>query len=271
MRLSQIARKLNVTQSEIVKLFVNAGIESPKGGNTKLSEEQLALITKKFGELVEEPEVEETAEVVEVVEVVETIEADLIPEPVEAENIPEPVEEVIAEKEIIETEVVGEAEIVEEAAKAAEIEVIRVKKVKLDGIKVLGKIDLPEPIVKKAEKKEEESIEEPVKPERTSSNRNQQFTNKNRRKPHKKAPLTFEQKQALEEKKREKAKKDRERKLKEKKRSHYQTNVQKKSVAATPKKKKVVKDISKSKSGRTKITTRNPFKRFWIWLNDPYA
>ncbi len=254
MRLSQIARKLNVTQSEISKLLVQADMESPKGGNTKLTEEQLAQVFKKYGEIEEDQEVEE----IEVAQSEVVIES--VPKVVEVEVE----EEEVSEVEAIKTPVPEAAEEVEE-----EIEVIRVKKIKLDGIKVLGKIDLPEPKVKKVEPKEEDSQVEGDKTKRPAGN--QRFAKQNRRKPYKKAPLTFEQKQALEEKKREIARKEREKKQKEKKRAHYEKQVSKKKVA-TPKKKKTTKvDQENYANKRTKIETRNPFKKFWIWLNDPYA
>ena len=58
MRLSQVARKLGVTPTTVQELLVEKGYESPKNGNVKLNEEQIAELYKHFDITVfTEPEV----------------------------------------------------------------------------------------------------------------------------------------------------------------------------------------------------------------------
>lgn len=259
MRLSQIARKLGVTQTTITDLLVEKGYDAPKGGNAKLNEEEVTTLYKHFDITVfTEPEVVKELEKENIVE----------------EQVTEPVPATVEEPE---TEVEESADDNPKGDPAVEsnsdveeketVEVIRAKKVKLDGIKIVGKIDLPEPKPKK-EPEEEEIKETKVRKQRRNSH------NRNRR--QKKAPLTFEQKQALDEKKRKREKAEREKKQREKKKAYFEKNIkpkQKASAEAVQKKKKKKVEAARKETAkvRTKLTSKNPFKRFWQWLNDPYA
>jgi hypothetical protein len=259
MRLSQIGRKLNTTQSDIIKTLESLGEIAPTSGNSKLTDNQIALLYKAYKYNPEE----EKEEVVEEAEIKEEI-----VEPVTKEEPIIEVEEIIEETPIVE-EVVTPKE--DETPKTEPIEVIRAKKIKLEGIKVLGKIELPEKPVKETP----EAID-------TETNQEEKSTKKvvrieRQRKPsrhkHSKKPLTFDEKQALEEKNKLREKRSRERKLKEKKKEYFEKNIKpKQEKAGTKKKKNKKKEIdNNSTSKRTKITTKNPFKRFWLWLNDTSA
>ena len=58
MRLSQLARKLNVSQSEINGLLKRRGISHKGGGNTKMNEDHVTLVIEYFmPELLEKNEV----------------------------------------------------------------------------------------------------------------------------------------------------------------------------------------------------------------------
>ena len=247
MRLSQIARKLGAMQSELSEKLVANGEKAPEGGNSKLTDDQIALLFKLYNYV----EPEETKEEVEVKENIETAHPDEpaidIKEEVVEEEPPAQVEEIGIESS---TEVSEPEEIEPEE----EIEVIRAKKIKLEGIKVLGKIELPEKPAKVKEENEDE----------VKSNYKDR-----RRKPE----LTFEEKQVLEERKRLREKRKREKEIKEKKKKYFEQNIKpKQEQIGVKQKKKKKREISKATpEKRTQIKSKNPFKRFWIWLNDPYA
>ncbi|MEQ8924935.1 MAG: translation initiation factor IF-2 N-terminal domain-containing protein, partial [Fulvivirga sp.] len=217
MRLSQLARKLGVTQTDINELLLEKGFEAPEGGNSKLTEEQVTALYKHFDiPVFTEPEELKKLE----------------PEVVEEEVIDEPHDEVKeedssdkekqakieetpkTEEPVVEKKGITVDDITEENIPS--FDVVRAKKVKLEGIKVIGKIDLPEP--KPKPDKKEKSEEELANHDKRSPRRGSKYNKGNRRK---REPLTFEQKQRLEEKKRLREKEEREKKLKEKKKAYF--------------------------------------------------
>ncbi len=268
MRLSTLARKLNLTPGEIINALKKAGLEAPESGNAKLNDQQLEVLFKLFG-TVEESQQEvieiEAAEEIPEIDPIETVEQAVVEEQPETPN---PTEEINQEPLTnIDEETLPSISTID---KVGDLEVIRVKKITLGGIKVLGKIDLPEKPVKIQADAEDgnESVKE-NKP-RTKRVPREKKAFKGQR--DKRKPLSFEEKQALEERKRLKEKREREKKIKEKKRKHFEKNVlpKQKEAAAKKKVKKVAKP-QQAEGERTKLTTKNPFKRFWQWLNDPYA
>lgn len=149
-----------------------------------------------------------------------------------------PVEEI---QEIIQQE----ETVVEEEAPAEPTEVIRVAKVELQGLKVLGKIDLPEPRKK---------VEAPVPPREARKDQpkreQRQWNN----------PL--EQKRQQEARDKEKKRKDDAERLKEKRTNHYYNKV--KSVPTKPVRKveeqTVVEDLGVKEPPKTLIG------KFLRWL-----
>lgn len=267
MRLSQIARKLGVAPSTVSELLVKKGYDTPKNGNAKLNEEQIAELYKHYDIVVfTEPEV------IKELEAEAEKEANMEEAVIEEKEIEiaAPSLEMIKEEEVENINEPEESLAVEEVTEEEPIEVIRAKKVKLEGIKVLGKIDLPEPKVKK----EVEETEDSEKEEVTTKKRPQRTPRNKRDQRRKKPELTFEQKQAAADRKREREKREREKKIKEKKQAYFRENIKPKqteSALAAKKRKKKKEQAKQSSPQRTKITTKNPFKRFWQWLNDPYA
>ncbi len=199
MRLGQLARQLHIEPKKIVIFLEKQGVTIEDSPNFKMDDDILELVTKQFEKPVEvEPIKEEIPEPVkEPIEVVEpTIEKEEIQE-VQKEEIKETekveeVEEVEEIKEVevkepkeeplpvesIEKAVEKPEEVTEELTKQTpedekteedneplflEIDgVIRAPKVILDGIKVVGKIDLPEPKTKEEVVTETEAKEEPT-------------------------------------------------------------------------------------------------------------
>ena len=115
MRLGQLARKLAMKPIEIVGFLAKQNIIIEEGGNTKLEDDQVALILKKFGPEPEEPSAKPA--------VIEPPPAPITPETEVAIEIETPANEITEEEKV---------------------EVIKAAKVELSGLKVLGKIELPE-------------------------------------------------------------------------------------------------------------------------------
>ena len=132
-------------------------------------------------------------------------------------------------------------------------EVIRAPKVSLPGVKVLGKIDLPEPKQPEPKAEEETNQDEPQKEERKPKR-------KSKSKKQDRNPIARKREREQREKERQKQKQ-----LKQQKKErteHYQQQLEKaksQSKIKTKKKKPVNKKVEQEKL--------NPFKRFIKWLN----
>ena len=121
MRLGQLARKLEVRPNQIVEFLATQNVELTSGTNTRISPEQLDMVVRFFspGKLIEDSseEVEERM----------------------PENNPE-------NSEVINAELTSDSlrdSVVEEYPVEKE-DVIKAPKIELSGLKVLGKIELPE-------------------------------------------------------------------------------------------------------------------------------
>lgn len=180
MRLAQIARKVGKTPNEIARYLDEKSTDPiAKDPNIKLTEDQVTSVLDNFQTVGDsELEAPSTNSESDNAEATETVEAETIEEatPIEEIEIPssetEPgnaeevaavdSEEVAVESEkdttdIIEEGVSAEADSDEEEFYEAEVdpdaELIKAPTVKLDGLKILGKIELPE------DKKEPEVVE----------------------------------------------------------------------------------------------------------------
>jgi len=273
MRLSQLARKLNVSQSEINGLLKRRGVSHKGGGNTKMNEDHVTLVIEYFmPELLEENEiadenitVESKNEIHEEQEVKEEQKEELIPEVVEEEKS---ISETAPNDDIVEIEV---------------IEVIRAPKVQLEGLRVVGKIDLPEKEKKpNKEKPAEEIKKEAVKVEKKEVN-NKPSSNKHGHKKSKHRNYskvrgksqeeTYDEKLKRLEREKSRTHKEHQKKIREKKKQYYLKTVQKKQVSIP--KPKTVKKQSENITSDTSIknrkkTNKNLFGRFWPWLNGEY-
>jgi hypothetical protein len=163
MRLGQLARKLAVRPTEIAEFLSKENIQLEANSNTRIEDDQVIHLVKHFApDMVEAIKAELTKEKITVVEedkIIVTPEVE-VPVPVTVtESLPEP--EVISvqpEETVVSRVVVVEPVLVEETNTAvSDEEVIRAPKVELPGLKVLGKIEIPEP-----KKKETEPVAEEV-------------------------------------------------------------------------------------------------------------
>lgn len=159
MRLGQVKRTYNIETSKIVTFLKDNGVEISNHPNSKLTEEQLELVLdnlKPKVEVIAEPITEQNINTNEVKEVTINKEDTKV-------KVETPKEIVKEEPQIGEViEIKKEApkkKTVELETEDENIEVIRAPKQKVEGLKVLGKIDLPEPKVKPEDKIEEKISE----------------------------------------------------------------------------------------------------------------
>ncbi len=189
MRLGQLARKLAIIPAEIVDFLATNNIRIDENTNTRLEHEQLIQVVKHFAPArIEEfttPAIDETQDIVEEpvlqekpVLQIETV----IPEVIE----PEPV---LTTPDILqEMAVTDERNVIPDVEQEQKIEVIKAPKVELAGLKVLGKIELPQP--KKKEPKPETETESPEQTATTPDAESKSFSHtrkEGRRKSHPKS------------------------------------------------------------------------------------
>jgi hypothetical protein len=123
MRLGQLARKLSLRPSQLVDFLSAKQIHLEEGSNARLQDEHVTAIVTYFApERLQEIVTQSKAE-----EVFVEVTPEVIPEPV---KIIEKIEVVVEDIKLEEPQ---------------EIELIKAPKVELTGLKVLGKIELPEP------------------------------------------------------------------------------------------------------------------------------
>lgn len=134
MRLAQLARRISVKSSEISSFLASKNIEIENSSNAKISDEHVQVVLEYFA-----PELLKGEEV--------------------AVERSEPLEEI--NEEVAEDEglvIIDDSATVPESSVEDEIlpEVIKPIKVELPGLKVVGKIDLPEPKTKEQSESSEE-------------------------------------------------------------------------------------------------------------------
>jgi hypothetical protein len=252
MRLGQLARRLSLRPAQIVEFLANNNIQLDPNSNTRLEDSHVSIIVQKYAPesltaIVSEPdEIEEVAQVIEV-------------------ELP------IAEP------VVVQQPLTEEVKTTEEIEVIRVPKIELSGLKVLGKIELPEPKKKEpvTEQKPEEVvegaiegsveektvIEKPVRPR--NPNRKPAHQKRERSQQHEwKNPLELKREREAretEDKKRRDIERERERRKK-----HYEEKVK---AVAQPKRAKAAKEqpVVRKRPVDTRPVPKTWFGKFLRW------
>ena len=188
MRLSLVAKQINVGTSTILQFLSAKGHKVDNNPNAKLNFELLTLLANEFGanQLLETQEVVKPLEVVAEIPVVEPI-IEKVPEPVVEEKKPEPVPAPVVEELVVENPVVEIPKIEVPVVDTPKVEEAKTPEKQI-GLKVLGKIELdkrgnpvapkptpkpmaevkePEPIPidtpVEMEVVEEKSVEEPVK------------------------------------------------------------------------------------------------------------
>jgi len=272
MRLGQLSRKINVKPTDIIEyLDKDLKVKMNSHLNSKVEDQYVDLIISHFSEAVSKttPKSEK-----------ETPAESKKEAPVKkAEKVSEKKEKIIKpEKEI---------EIVLEKTEEIEIETIKASAQKLDGLKVIGKIELPPPPppemieidgvmydkqeVKKQRKEEKEEKEQrraQLQKKKTESPNNPEVKNRIHP-PLVKKHLSFEEKKEVDDKDYLKRKRADEKYQKEKQRKHYE-KIQLLKPTSKVEKKKPTKKIKIQESEVIKESKPKPkslLGKFWRWLN----
>jgi hypothetical protein len=251
MRLGQLARKLSLRPAEIVEFLSLQGIQIPGNSNSRMEDPHVTLVVGKFAperlsEIINEEDEPEVKEVIE---------------EVEKEQRPEPVDEIQEQAE--------DSTPVSEPSDApnADTEVIRVQKIELSGLKVLGKIELPVPKKKEVETTQElttTSAEKLVKQKGKEKKTHPPTSKRNRERLQSGEwvnPLEMQrQREAKEAEDRRRLELERE---KEKRKKHYQKKV--KQVAPVKRSKPAKEEETEPVVMKKKPTTwLGRFLQWWI-------
>src|SRR6478609_6378709 len=258
MRLAQLARKLLIRPSEIVDFLTERGIQIEDGLNTRLEDNHVGLIMQKFAPA---RAAEVAAELV--IEKAEELK-------VETEKVPEVKSEI--------TEEVHSQEVTSSENEGSEKpELIKAPKVELSGLKVLGKIELPQPKKKETpisndeivgdpqpteEGVKEETKETPQRnPERRKENRKPYLNKRESSERPKVNPIAAQrEREALEAERKRRAKVKEE---KEKRTQHYLKKVK---VVGPTKSAKLVQEEFEEMTPLAPVPT-SWWEKFKRWLN----
>lgn len=228
MRIGQLARRLGIPPSDILGFLANNNIETESGANSRLEETAVSMIIRHFA-----------------------------PEKM-SEPLEEPADEVVEEP----TPSVDETAVPE-----APPEVIRVTKVELQGLKVLGKIELPGK--KKVEEQEStpvpEGTESPERPERTERPERaprREFQKRDNRRDSREWKNPLEQKRQREAREAEEKKREQAERLKEKRTNHYYNKVKSVPTKAVRK----VEEQTVVEELETKEPPKTIIGKFLRWL-----
>lgn len=280
MRLGQLAREYKVPLTEIISYLKEVDPAYPSfHGNSKLDDQARALIARRFEVVVESPTVLTEDHVEEVFsepeqnvdqiepEVTEEVEEELEPtmdapeqpqDTIEEPNEPDTIEEPNEAEESIETDRL--LELLESEGETgidlSKIKIIKASKRELSGLKIVGKIELTEPISKKTEKKE--ATEKSTKTDKRTRNQQSELNQED-----------LEKKRARIKKNREAYEKRQERQkvreAKAQKRVHYERKLS--PTKTKQQKQKVVKERTMPRAAEQSTQKMSLWGKFWKWLN----
>ena len=276
MRIGQLARKYNVSIQEIIDYLEEEQYHVDElQPNAKLMGEALEMVIARFGDFGEfeteiqekkesepvsvEPEVEESEPIQEEVQAEETI----------AENEPtisEVVEEIKLPVEKPKESITSDRLIEMMEAEDSDIDIekfthIKAPKKELEGLKVVGKIDLPEP--KPKAPVESEEVKEP-EDYRRRGNRRPPLSDEEKEKRRLRAKRKKEEYEARQEK-RQKEKEIAA--VKAKKEAHYRQKMEQVSVKPKTKPSNEIDPTIDDTPQKVVTKRKGPLGRFWVWLN----
>ena len=262
MRLGQLARKYDVTLQEIISYLKELEpSHDTLHHNSKLSEQTITLLAKRF-DYLEEPgdEIEQKfgePEVVDIEQTVEVPQSDLDATSPEAE-VQDPQKKV---EVVIETDKLLEL-LESEEVDLSKITLIKAPKKELNGLKIVGKIDLPDPKSKTAEKSEQREKE--PKPDRNARHHRRQLSEEELEKRRLKAKKKKGEYQARQEK-REKEKEKKQKKVLNE--ARYQQKLQQAKYNQLKHKDKTQSPQSSSEVKEQRPKPKTLFGKFWRWMN----
>lgn len=248
MRLGQLARKLSLRPAQIIEFLALQNIQIEDSSNARIEDSHVLLVVQKFAPESLEKIVEEADEV-EVIEEIPPI-----------ENNQSVVEEPVPQVQSEETKVVDE------------VEVIRVPKIELSGLKVLGKIELPEPKKKESTPEQVDNVNSPSVTEEEPSTEQKPMVQKPKgKKTHAKRERSKqgEWKNPLEQQRERETREAQEKKRmeieqeKEKRKKHYQQKVK---ATTQPKRVKPAKEESAKVKPANTTQPKTWVGKFWKWL-----
>lgn len=248
MRLGQLARKLALRPAEIVGFLAKNSIQIEEGSNTKIEDDHVSLIMTHFA-----PE--------RMAEMAAELAAEKNPSVKDIELRPEPVKDIIIEdtrSHIIDVPFVDPEPVVE---------LIKAPKVELSGLKVLGKIELPEPKKKEPQQVESITTEDTVVPieEQKKPEPRRQFVPRKERSEQRpvKNPIALQrEREAMEAEKKRRVNTERE---KEKRTQNYLKKVKAPSPTKSVSLVKEQVEVMVQEEKRTPPKTW--FGRFMRWMN----
>ena len=269
MRLGQIARKYDVSVQDIIDILrENIPDLNMMHPNAKLDLESESFIEEHFRESIQDSPVTETEAEISIASIEENHTSDeinigiyneLLEDKNSSEVTSNEAEEIIATiPETITTDKLLElVESDEQNVDLSKITLIKAPKKELNGLKVLGKIDLPEPRKPKSPEKEEKKSKENGKKQNHLS---EEEAEKRRLWAKKKKE---ENEARLEQKRKEKEKQQ----LKALREAHYKQRIQQNKPKS--KKQKVVSEAVNTANieSFTKHKPKTILGKFWHWLN----
>jgi len=290
MRLGQLSRKLKVKPQEIID-FINVKFDKELvvHPNVKIDDAFIDDIHAEFPTVInvekEEIIIESENETLEIEPLEKEKEEEELPEKEQTPSFVEADSEKLTQD--ISEEIIPDLHSENEDANDHEIDVlseedlnivdgiIKAPKLEVEGIKVVGKIDLPEKAIEVEETitDDDQTIQEDSenKPEKTIEI-SKEIKRDSNRKPVKNKPRRTKQGFSLEEQKRqeieayERRKKEQKEAEKRKKQKHYEKNLKDKQAKSTPKKKKPKKKIEHKNQQETS-QPKSLWGKFIKWLN----
>jgi hypothetical protein len=265
MRLSQLARKLEISPSDLINFFEKSKIGKYNSHNNKIEEKDLLLALNHF-----RPQENE-------VETSEQTSHELVSF---QDNQDEKKKEVVNPAPALNSTLPENDSVDSESSKypEEEIEVISMPKIKLEGVKVVGKIDLPEPVKKLKDESNIQSTNQNKGSENVpptgirDENREvrkrlskQKIKHKNSRR-----ELSYEEKLKREERQKIQEQQRTKKLKKEQKKQHYIKNIQSNINPTKRKKKNRNIDDQEIEPIMARPHYKNPIKKFWAWLNGKY-
>jgi hypothetical protein len=255
MRLGQLARKLALRPSEISDFLLSNNITIEEGSNAKIQDEHVVLIMQKYApSLLEEMKRELIAE----------RESEIVkPQVDEIESAPPALVEESLPFTVVKEVVTAETSIALEEPAAEKNEVIKAPKIALSGLKVIGKIDLPE--LKKKETppadNETPSTTNSAPPARKIENRKENSQKRDR--PYqqpRKNPIALQREREL-------AEIEQKKKIEEERRKEQRTrNYLKKVKSAPTKPMKIIDEQVEEMRENTSTPPKTWIGKFFRWL-----
>ncbi|MEQ8363391.1 MAG: hypothetical protein RH948_11020 [Cyclobacteriaceae bacterium] len=206
MRLAQLARKIGVKPSEIATFLASKNLPIEDSSNAKVAEDQLEVVLMEYApNLLSSAEVDESIEVLE-----EKTESILVPAPTDIK------EDVKLDEPSGDLDKLSE--VILENDDAIVKEVIKPVLVELPGLKVVGKIDLPEPkkneeVNSSGDKEVTDEENQPAKEIIERPRRRKNVNRENERRPRKNSIALQREREAREALRRKQEEKEREKEM----------------------------------------------------------